>query len=420
LKLATGVQEIIEVDVGFYDEEEKHRLLALPCSQAMEQIVLQPLQLPTAEFLAYYLFHRKRLGIPGYRDYQAIGYKLNVALAAIDECLDLNGVSISTPQGAKQQLNEISEHVGEAIGLGVANRIHNLTEADWDPIDQQRGPKASPTFDFQIASTGQKFVQVENKGSSVEDNRIISDAVRLQKARVAEKKAKLQELAKAGKDPFSTAIRYGTITVIDPRRDGRARCWLVDPPPDEISQNPRVFRLLERMRFLFDWISLLSVRSPLAAALATRLADLSRMKDPFELDNSPLLHGNGEPFDLSPYNPPIDIHSRFFATKSKITDGPAGGIIVQLSEKALFLLGIRQDLVELAAQQNFENILSFKFPSVTIEKRVQCLISAGRARQMTLPPSVETETVEGYVTFLLDGRIHYSPGGLVFGVLSHA
>ena len=125
----------------------------------MEQLILRPLLLPTAEFLAYYLFHRKRLGIPGYRDYKTIGNKLNVALAAIDECLDLNGSSISTPQGAKQQLNEISEHVGEAIGLGVANRIHNLTEADWDPIDQQRGRKASPTFDFQVASTGRNRVQ---------------------------------------------------------------------------------------------------------------------------------------------------------------------------------------------------------------------------------------------------------------------
>ncbi len=416
MKLAALRQDTIEVDIAFYDEEEKRKLLAHPSGKAMEQIVMQPLHLPIAEFLTYYLFHRKRIGIPSYRDYATIGRKIDVALSALDECLEFNGLSVSTPPGAVQQLNEISEHVGEAVGLGVANRIHDLIEADWDPIEEERGRNASPTFDFQIASDGHEFIQIENKGSSVDDNRNISQTIRQQKAKIAEKKQKLHALAKPDKDPFPNTFRYGTIAAVDPRRDGRVKCWLVDPPTDHVQQNPRSFKLLQRMRFLRDWISVLSSRSPLAASLATRVADMERLRDPFELNSSALLHGSGKPFDLSPYNP-LDIHSRFFATKAKILDGPAGGAIVQLSDKALFLLGIRQDLVFLAAEQNFENVLTFKFPAGTANKTVTCVISQGRFNLMTLPPSLNIEKRAGYVAFPLRGQIHYSLAGLVFGIL---
>src|SRR5437879_4435512 len=124
MKLVNHTQEFVEVEVAFYDDNEKKKLLAYPSGKRVAEITEKPIAIPMAEFLTYYLFHRKHLGLPNYRDYSTIGHKIGTALAAIDECLDFNGKSVCTPAGADRQLNEISQHVGEAIGLSVANRIH--------------------------------------------------------------------------------------------------------------------------------------------------------------------------------------------------------------------------------------------------------------------------------------------------------
>jgi hypothetical protein len=134
MKLATHTQQFIEVDVAFYDEHEKRKLLAYPSGKRMEEIVAEPIRIPMAEFLTYYLFYRKRLGIPSYSDYGTIGRKTESALAAIDECLDFNGKSVCTPAGAIRQLNEVSEHVPERVlrqvrfdhEHGPALKFHNF------------------------------------------------------------------------------------------------------------------------------------------------------------------------------------------------------------------------------------------------------------------------------------------------------
>jgi hypothetical protein len=416
-------QASIRVDVAFYDDADREALLKYPTAEKLRQLVAEPIEVPTSEFLSYYLFHRKRLGKDGYRDYHSIGQKLGIAIHSLEDCIDFNGHSIVRSAGVVQQLNEVTEHAGEGIGLSVMSKIHDLSEADWAPIKEQRGRGAAPTFDFELASDGENFVQVENevvqvenKGSSVVDNRVLDPAVRAQKRKIAEKKLKLKVLSKKGTDPHPASLRYGTITAIDDRRDGNVRCWLTDPPP-EIDDDPRRFRLMQRMRFLRDCISFISRTSHLAVALSTRLADMEAMRDPFELDGVPLPRGDGEPLDLSPYNP--GEYSRFFSNKSNITEGPAGGVIVQISGRALFLIGIREDLPMMAAQQDFDRVLEYRALAGSIEKTVECVLSESRARTMSLPSSVleRARRSAGNLFFRLDGLIHYSPAGLVFGLL---
>ncbi len=413
-------QGTIKIDVSFYDDAQRQILLNYPTAPAITEIVEHGIEIPTSEFLAYYLFHRKRLGTPDYRDYNAIGRKLNVALASLDGCIEFNGRSINTVSGVRRQLNEVSEHVGEAVGLSVVSRIHGLTEADWAPISEQHGRRASPTFDFQLASDGGQFVQLENKGSSVDDNRRLSQAIYTHRHSIDEKKRTLQTLAPQNRDPYPAGIRYGTITAVDPRHEGIVKCWLVDPPSEDIEDTPRRRRLLLRVSFLRDWISFISPRSQLASALSTRLADLESLRDPFELDGIPLRRGNNEPFDYWPYAiSGYGSHSSFMLNKSLITDGPAGGIVVKLTDNSLFLLGIREDLLILATGQDFDNIMAFKSESGTIRKNVECVFSKGRYSRLRLPTSFGSSISEsgGYIRFRLQGTIHYSPSGLVFGVL---
>ncbi len=409
----------IVVDVEYYDDDEKRKLLAYPTAPAIKILVANPLQIPKAEFLTYYLFHRIKIGAPGYRDYKSVAEKIHRSLEAIGECIDYQHGSVRTPKGFTRQLTEISEHVGEAIGLSVASRIHGLTEADWSPIPEQRGRGAKPSFDFQIASDGEQFVQVETKGSSVSDNRSHSGAVKAQKARIDEKKGKLAALSAPGDDPNPASLRYGTITIIDGRQDGNARCLLVDPPPEQMPRDPKLFRVISRIRHLRDWISFLSPRSPFAAALATRFADLEALRDPSELDGIPLLRGSGEQFNFEPYGTGRWSHSSFMATKSRVTNGPAGGVVMQLSSSNLFLFGVRESLLLSAAKQDFEDIVSFKAETGSTQKVVDCTFSSGRFSDLDLPDSVRDMAKKSgaYFHFPLSGVLHYSAEGLVFGLL---
>jgi hypothetical protein len=413
MNITALAKSFIQVDVRFYDAEEQAKLLRYPTADVMQEIVENSVSVPKAEFLTYYLFHRIKLGTAGYKDYRSIASKIHIWLASIEESIDFSDDSVRTPADAERQLTEVSEHVGEAIGLAVMNRIHNLTEADWLPIPEKGGRGASPTFDFQIASDGESFVQVETKGSSVADNRILSAAVKAQKRKIDAKKAKLTIRAKAGEDPYPASIRYGTITAVDRRVAGNVRCWLTDPPSEKIDDDPKRFKLINRMRHLRNWISFISPRSALAAALSTRFADMEAMTNPFELDGVPLRRGNNEPFAFDTFD------YAFPASKSRVVNGPAGGVVIQLSDECLFFLGIREDLLALATRQDFGRISYYKAEVGSVQKTVECTFSARRFSGLSLPDRlIESATqTGGYYRFLLNGSLHYSPEGLVFGTL---
>jgi hypothetical protein len=412
-----ALPQTIRIDIAFYDDDERRKLLTYPTASVIRRLTATPIDIPTAEFLTYVLFHRKRLGAPGYRDFTSIARKLDVALAMLDEAVEFSGHSIHTPAKAKGQLTELSEHIGESIGLSVVARIHDLTEADWEPIPTQAGRKASPTFDFETASDGTNFVQVENKGSAVVDNRELTRTVKEQRRRIDHKKVKLAERKRLGTDPHPASLRYGTITALDSRTDGNVRCLLTDPPPAPQDETPIRFRIIQRMRFIRDWVSFISPRSQLASALSTRVMALENLGDPRDLDGVPLLRGNGRPFEFTPSGP--SGHSTFFTNRSRVTDGTAGGEVVRLSRNSLFLLGVRQELLSLAASQSMEDLVAYRNEAATIEKTVECVVSRARLQSLRLPASV----VEGvglgdrHVRFELGGSLEYSPFGLVFGEL---
>ncbi len=411
-------QGTIRVDVDFYDDAERDALLRYPSGAKIQELVASsPIEIPTAEFLAYYLFHRKRLGSDRYRDYSSVSQNLNQAISDLDGTADLSD-SIHTAGGVKRQLNSVSQRIGEGIGLSIASRIHKLTEADWDALEEFSGRDAPPTFDFQLASDGEQLIQVENKGSSVSDNSLQNAAIKAHKRNIDRKKARLVELAATNDDPFPASVRYGTITAVDKRTTHNVKCWLTDPPPDEITTEVRRFRLLRRMQFLRDWISFISVTSQIAIALSTRVADLEAMGDPFELDNVPLRRGSNAKLTYGKMKTRAN-HSYFFWSKSRVSDGPAGGVVLQLSDTEMFLAGIRGELITLAAEQSFENVLEYRANTGSLEKTVDCVFSQSRFERLRLPRSLHEQARQngGYFSFQLDGVLHYSPAGLVFGVL---
>lgn len=409
-------QPTVKVAVEFYNAAEKQKLLKYPTHAVMESLVKSGLEIPTEEFLTYYLFHKKRPGKEGWRKYTDVGRKIGHALAELSEWVDFNGKSVSTPLDLAGQDQAITERIGESIGLSVISHIHGLTAADWDRIPSNPVYKS---FDYQIASDGTRIIQMEAKGSAAADNSAKTTSVSKHKASIAGKKKEIAQREKLKAYEYPADLRYGTITVMGESVTDAVKCLLVDPPADGDGTKAQKLRLLQRMRFLRDWISFISPRSQLASALQTRLVALERLPDPFLLDGVPLLRGNGKLFDFSPIEGMLGGHASFFATKSKIVDGPAGGVVVPLPNGDLFMLGIRETLLEQAASQQVRSLADYKAAHGVEEKTVECVMTERAIGELRLPPRVleSASTYGGYYRFKLAGQIQYSDTGILFGVL---
>jgi len=418
-------QSSISVSVDFYNDDEKEKLLRYPTMDNIQSIVDNGIEIPTAEFLTYYLFKRKRPGKEGYRGYQQLGLLIHRSLIDLKDWVLFNGNSICSAQDIGEMDISITEKIGESISLSVMNRIHGMTEADWGKIPERRGRGAYPVFDYShsvdsiTGSDGQYIVQVESKGSSVLDNRKISASISNHKANILNKKYRIDELEQQNSYPHEAGLRYGSITAIDQRQNGIIKCRLVDPAPEHSPILPQNLQLINRVRFLYDWISFISPRSQLSSSLATRLAALETLENPFELDKTPLYKGNGENFSIFPFDVFSHQPCGFFSNKSYVTDGPSGGVTLQLPNREMLFIGIMEDLIFQALDQNFENILSYEHYPGSISKRVRCFFSKGRYDKLILPDHVEDRVIDAapYKSFDLFGELHYSREGTVFGIL---
>lgn len=421
----------IFVAIDYFNRTEKELFLGgeYPSAVDIQALMIDGISVPTAEFLTYYLFHRKSPESRDYRDYHSISLRYKDALTYMNENIDWNGLSVYSLKDPRSLLREIIEHVGESIGLSVINRIHGLTEADWDRIPES-GKR--PTFDFDIpmASNGVDFIQVENKGSCVLEEKQTPLTVlrrRLQECRRSIKKKKNwnnnNELNYGYPYRF---LRYGTITVVGRSTYGHAKCFILDPDPVKTHDNPRRFRLLARMRFLRDWISFIVPDSELAFALLTRVNDLEKSIDPFVYDGQRLVDNDGNYFNFtsSIYYIPPDFETRWYNTstfwrrRSHITDGPHSGIVIQISDKEMLFLGIREDLLFMASEQNYNRILNYQTDCGTDFKTVKCVFSPDRFKELRLPSHIHVHQDEdGFHYFYLSGQLQFSLGGLVFGIL---
>lgn len=415
-------QRTIKVAVEYYDEAEKRELANYPTAQQIEGIVKDGLEISTEQFLTYYLFHDKRPGKEGWRNYREVGTKVGRAITWLEEWIDFNGDSISTPADVDFQDRATTERVGESIGLSVISEIHGLTAADWDRVPEQPGRSGVRTFDYRIASDTKNIIQVETKGTSFRDGNDRSATVANHRRNIATKKSSIAASQRLRQYPFPANLRYGTITVMSSNRRKPVKCLLVDPPADGDPEAARRLRVLLRLRFLRDWITFISPRSQLAAALQTRLIDLESLPNPLMLDGVPLVRGNGQPFEFFPVSGWPGGHSWFFARKSKVTDGPDGGVVVPLPDGNLFFLGLRESLVELAASQQLRQLAEIRSERGPVEKTIQCVLTERSFERLRLPSTVreQARTYGGYVEFELNGTIHYSDGGTLFGVLPTA
>jgi hypothetical protein len=400
----------ITVSVEYYDDKHKEQLLKYPDVAAIAAVAGHEIQIPVEEFLKYFIFHDARHRPSLMRDPSSKRNELIHAHAMATRYLTLDGGAVRISEGIVSLPNHVIEYIGESIGLAVASRIHDLNESDWLPIDVQRGA-GKKTLDFETGSDGKRIVQLEAKGTVVADVDKKSSSVPNHRADIEKKKA-----AQAPRD--SAIVRYGTIAAI-PKESQNLRCWLLDPEPVSEPLDPRRLRLLARLNFLRWILWLIAPRSILATALGSRIKAVEMVANPFELSRVPLTDASGTVIEIEyPVSDFANIPT-FFTTRSHVSDGPAGGIVIGKSADTLLFVAFREDLLHLAAKQDFENLLNYSASADVIWKDVRCVLRNAQLRRMNIDverlPNARRGETETW--FDLAGRLVYTPEGLVFGEL---
>jgi hypothetical protein len=398
----------IAVQLDYYDKTHHEALNKYSTAIKIQELINAGIvTIPLPEFLTYFLFHRIR-ATSRYAGFASVRSDIVRAEAMLSDFVEPDGGELHIASDALKLPNYVTENIGESVALSVMNRIHGLTEADWTPIPESTRKK---TLDYQLGSDGVNLIQVEAKGS-------VAETTDVKSASVSNHKADIEKKKKANPAKSPTDLKYGVITVI-PQVPGTIKAWLLDPVPEGFERSPRDLRLIARMEFLRWIIWLVSPRSHLATALATRVTELNALREPYELSGVSLTQANGRPFEVTSGIKAQD-YAPFFATRSRVADGPAGGIVFPAESKdALLFVGFRTELLEFACDQRFDRIIEYSGGNASTVKNVLCTVPAAEFDSFRIDPERVTgfNQTGGYVHFELRGLLRYSQEGLVFGVL---
>lgn len=411
-------QPYVTIDVRYFDAKEKKQFSKYPNFNDIEQFAGKSLKIPTSEFLTYFLYGKKQPELYGWRNHKEIGAHILRAEAELEDFVIFNGKSINMASGITNPIRILSERLGEAIGLSVVNRFHNLTEADWDQIPIHSGPTGFKTFDYVRefrAGSLKHIVQLETKGTVVNDVENHEPNTRTHRSNIEVKKIEIVQSQNKETYKYPSDIRYGTVSSIGKKMDSVARCWLVDPEPEEPLGKHTNFRLLARMRFVRDWVRILGRRTMLAVAINNRVQALENLEHPFELDNVSLVQNTGEPFKFGvPFG---DEGHVLFSPQSQVLGERVSGAIVRVARRLIFI-GISNDLIATAVNQSFKQLIEFRSECKSIRRTVFCNISRTRYEREFEFFEASFESVvklRDRVEFRMSAYLHFSPAGIVFG-----
>ena len=393
----------IRVDVRAYDKTHLALIGALPGSARFLSLIQNGLSIPKEQFLVYSVFRFRDV-----RDLDDLRMLATAKESFFDAVLNSDNTSFSAdPRLDATEHRPEAQEIGEALGLCLMDAVYETTEQDWCRIPEG----ADKTLDY-VASDGERVLEVESKGSFVENRHRKLPVICNHKRDILDKK-EVRRSAQAN----ATGVHIGTIAALDQIPGGRPTIWLVDPPVGYHDRSAKDIRLLQRLKFILDWLALINPRSSLVAALATRLIDLRHMPDLWLLSGVPLAGGPEKP--VLPESESFPPHGRFFSTRSVVADGPAGGVVVPGGEGKIFFAGVQEDLVSMAASQDFAAIAKYHVEPATLTKTVIAKVSRGRFKAYGF--NEQSIAVEprggGYFAIRLRGELHYSAGGLVFGWL---
>jgi hypothetical protein len=407
----TAVGQSIEITIEYYNQKHEAALKKYPTADRIQKLVDSGLSVKVPEFLTYFLFHRVRMAPSRYGSYAAVRSTISDAYGMLADFVALENGAFYVSNGTDSLTPHLTEYIGDSTALSVMNAVHGLTEADWLPIPVRPGKQGVKTLDYEYGSNGKRVIQVEAKGTVVEDAQVRSSSISQHKANIEKKKA-------ANPPVDELTLPYGVIAAVS-KSPQNLRCLLLDPVPSDHERSPRDLQIFARLRFLWWIVWFVSPRSLLATALSTRSAAVESILNPFELDGVPLGRPDGKPFTIEYADGRGYGHVVFFNSRSRISDGPAGGVVFPLNNDQFLFFGFQTRLLELSAAQEFREILEYTAEVGSAIKQVFCVVPAGEFYRFGIDEArlPRFSRGGGYVRFELSGRLSYTKEGLVFGVL---
>lgn len=400
----------IAIDVRFYDEEEKKAFESWANAARITSITGTIIKVPVAEFLAYFLIHRKGLSPLRYPNLNAVKQEIQKGSNDLEDWVSYDGKTLHVRTDTEKLEGSFTEHLGEAAGLAVANRIHHLNEADWIPIPIFAGKNGRKTFDWSYASDGKSFIEMEAKGSFCER----TDRLAGLSGHKASIKAKKLDLAKPGHPRFNQrALRYGTITSIGKDPNSLLTVRLVDPEGEIYDRTPQDARILKRLRWASWIIRLIAGRTHLSVALQNRLTVLETSQNPGNFGGHPLLGGTGKAMEGESFI------ERFFMNHSTSKELNAAGVLTDFDKDYLLFIGLAREWFSPLIHQKFGDLTELKFGPTSAETMIDCVVTDHQ---------IETEFREilpfdklrsgGFHRFKRAAVLHRSAAGFVFGLVS--
>lgn len=237
----------IKVKVCSYNKEHREKIReSIPLRQVGLPQDNDVISIPTAEFLAYWLFEDRDPNDPLSSSFEILSQSAADALPDLKRNFEYSRGDIRalSKKHGTERPGDISTRLGVAVGLSVANRILGVNRADWEKLEKTyKNGKEEKRLDYALAATVDGYVALENKGSVVSDNRRKPSTVSQHQASITDKKKSLRNAQK--EQPL-----LGAIAVADSRSDSTLKCWLLDPPVKlPIDLDPVLFRILTRLRY---------------------------------------------------------------------------------------------------------------------------------------------------------------------------
>lgn len=358
----------IELSAEYYNNEEKKLFEKYPNYEDIKQILDRKFTIPKDEFLSYMMF-TEQADEEGWKTYEDLKIRTQHRLGDIDDYLDFSNNSIKakkTPDRMKS--SGLTERIGVSLGLNVINKFHGLTEADWAiTSDTYIDGKRVKDFDYEInmASDGAKFIQVENKGSIVDDNSLKSSTVSRHYSSIKEKKKELLEREIERGISRHQNIYYGTIAVLD--QNSKAKVWLVDPDAFQVDWNPRKFKLISRLLYYLNVFKEIGIHKNIIETLYERIERLIESNDIESYNKKPLNIKSRIPLMYIGANNFVNINNSYAFGSFFFIDNKKEGDV--------FIVALPKAIIKLILSQDFERILKYEFKDADFSNKVSIELS---------------------------------------------
>jgi len=411
---------MIQIDVGYYNDEQRILFQGFPNADVINQIVQNGITITEDEFLAYMMF-TWQMDVNGFRTYNELRALVEDNLGAVNQLLTFNNGSVQARViGNDLMQTGYTERIGVSVGLCLLNKIHNLTAADWRKIPTAPGRNGHPTFDFDIpiASTGNNFIQGENKGSAVADNSIQNNSIEAHYSSINRKKTYIREQEAQMQIPIHQNLYYGTIGVLDNRANSTARIWLVDPSAFEIEMEPRKYKLLARLRYYLNEFKNVGVKRRITEALELRIKEIEEAKDYDQFNFKKL--DDRFPVSGGYY---LYMEGNVFAN---VDANEAFGRVFLIEDKQRiipYLLAFPKAIMRLIVRQDFGSILAYEYNPDFMKESISVLLRFSKPEYFEMNLSEKLNFVfnekSKFFETVYFGKVSHTTDGRIFGALKN-